>query len=219
MNKVLTISLVAVLGVLGGGAYLLSESDKNFSEYVPEPVTSLIGDYLPDNFKAKQQTIVENVVETPQYSTMVEETVEVVEDSVQIEPEVQEVALPVESVQEVVDEDTQQNTQQEIEQVTEQDVEESAEQDVLEQSDENVVELAMQEIQKSLDDASMPVEVTSNNPKAKVIEKKIVAASTKISKLDIENKVLEEKFQNILRKNRELAKQLQEMDKQLVKPN
>lgn len=212
MNKTLTISLVTALGVVGGGSYMLMNSDKNFSEYVPEPVTSLIGDFLPDNFKAEQQL----VVEMPQSSIAVEESIQINEDFTQVvedSVQVPEDSVQIEQeVQEVVEENTQ-------EKIIEQAIEQTPQQDVLEQNDENIVELAMQEIQKGLDEVSTPEKITSKNPKAKIIEKKIVDVSTKISKLDMENKELEEKFQNILRKNRELAKQLQAIDKELAQSN
>jgi hypothetical protein len=203
MNKTLTISLVAALGVAGGGAYVLMDSDTNYSEYVPEPVTALIGDYLPDNFKAVPQT----VSEVPQYTTMVEEPIEeIVEDTDQImEQGIQQVEPQVEEfVEDIPD-------QQAVEQVVEQ--------DNLEQDDEGVVEIAMQEIQARINETSVPMGSTSSDPKVVVIEEKIVAASTKISKLDLENKELEDKFQKILRKNRELAKRLQEIDDQLAQLN
>jgi hypothetical protein len=219
MNKTLTISLVAALGVVGGGAYMLMDSDKNFSEYVPEPVTALIGDYLPSNFKTEQQDIVET-----QISGIVEDTAEVVEDyadaqdSVQME-EVQQSAPQIEETLEVVEENNTQQIENNYDPAPQQTVEQSAEQNDLKQGDDNVVDLAMKEIQESLNEVSNQVEVTSNNPKAKIIEEKIVAVSNKISKLDMENKKLEEKFQNVLRENRELAKQLHDIDQQLTQSN
>ncbi len=208
MNKTLTISFVVALGVVGGGAYLLTSSDKNFSEYVPDPVTALMGDYLPDNFKAEQQSIAETIVEAPHNSILIEKPIQIEVGSIQVEREVHQAVPEGEVVvQEVAEENTLQNAQKDIEQGS------------LEQSDESAVEIAMQKIQKSLDEISTPTDVTSNHPKAKIIEKKIIVASSKISKLDIENQKLEEKFQNILRKNRKLAKKLQEIDKQLVQSN
>jgi len=210
MNKTLTISLVAALGVIGGGSYLMMKSDKNFSEYVPEPVSALIGDYLPENFKAKQQSQIEEKIEemveaAPQNSNIISERVEEVEIPVEIENQVemeQTTLQKAEDLQEIEANTPQQN-----------------EKDASDQSNENVVDIAMQEIQNDLNGISSVNNTASNDPKVMVIEKKIVAVSSEISKLDMENRELKEKFQNILRKNRELAKQLQTIDKQLTRSN
>jgi predicted RNase H-like nuclease (RuvC/YqgF family) len=133
--------------------------------------------------------------------------------------EVQQSAPQIEETLEVVEENNTQQIENNYEPAPQQTVEQSAEQNDLKQGDDNVVDLAMKEIQESLNEVSNQVEVTSNNPKAKIIEEKIVAVSNKISKLDMENKKLEEKFQNVLRENRELAKQLHDIDQQLTQSN
>ncbi len=192
MNKTLTISLVAALGLVGGGAYMLMGTNKNFSEYVPNSVSSMLGDYLPSSFKAE---------------SIIEPTI-AVEESIQFEAQIQE------ETQEVVIIEPQAEEPQ-AEYIEEEQVEQQQE---VEQNDDNAVSIAMDEIQKSINEVSTPlaVEGTRDNPKVNSITKKIDDANTQISKLDIENKELEERFQNILRKNRELAKKLQEIDKQLT---
>ena len=195
MNKTLTISLVAALGLVGGGAYTLISTDKNFSEYVPDTVSSMLGDYLPESLKAK--TISDSTVIIEEY---VKET----------EPQIQQEEAQQEPQEEVVVIDSQTESIEKADQ--------EIEQQVQEQNNDNAVAIAMDEIQKSINEVSpsTAIEKTPNNSNASNITKKIDEASMKISKLDIENKALEEKFQNILRKNRELAKKLQEIDKQLA---
>ncbi len=205
MNKMLTISLVAALGVVGGGSYMLMSSDKNFSEYVPESVSSLIGDYLPDNFKPAQQEIIDTSSGT---ASVKENNTTLAENSVPATFEVQQVQIQPEAIAEIQPQEIVKNSNSVVEEETIQ--------ITSDQSNESVVEIAMQEIRNDLNGVSKAVGTASNNPKATIIENKIVTVGTKISKLDLENKELKEKFENILRKNRELAKQLQAIDKQLT---
>ncbi len=190
MNKILTTALVAVLGIAGLSGYIFMNPDKNFSEYVPAPITSMVGNYLP------RQLTVEPVM-TP-FTTETDEP----------KPSENTVAIK---------EPTQVKLPQEVKKhnITAKDACKIA------ANDENAVEIAMCEIQKSINEVSDPIPslMVSDNPKAKKIAKKIDEASFKISKLAVENKKLETKFQNILRKNRELAKKLQAIDQQLVSGN
>jgi len=207
----LTTSLVTVLGVAGAGGYLFMNPDKNFSEYVPEPITSLIGNYLPNQLKAEAVIEVSEIVEEQiQVETMPDE-----------QQQHEEVVLM--EAQELVEEDIQDNAQQNAQQEVMPQADESGEtltdQDFLIQDDDSSVKSAMDEIQKSINEESAPIKLTANDPKAKLIVKKIDDTESKITKLDAENEALEEKFQQILRKNRELAKQLQAIDKQLANIN
>ncbi len=190
MNKTLTISLVAALGLVGGGTYMLMGTDKNFSEYVPDTVSSMLGDYLPESLKAK--TISDSTVIIEEYVKEEEEP--------QIQQEAQKEVVVIDSQGESVT------------------AEQEAEQQVQEQNKDDAVSIAMDEIQESINEIPNPlaVEKTPENSNVSNITQEIDNASMKISKLDIENKELEERFQNILRKNRELAKKLQEIDKQLA---
>ncbi len=194
MNKTLTISLIAALGIAGGGAYVLMDSDKSFADYVPDSVSSIVGDYIPGFTKSETMTI------------SATDTMDVVA------PQMQEAPLSQIPSQEAMQELTQETSQQ-----IEPQVEPVVEQQLMEKNDDNAVEIAMDEIQKSLNEiAEIAPVTTSKNPKAVKIGKKIEDATSKLTKIDLENKELEEKFQNILRKNRELAKKLQAIDKQIA---
>ncbi len=193
MNKMLTVSLVAVLGVVGGGAYVYMNPEKNFSQYIPEPVTNLLGDYIPGFSESDTSTGSTIVIEE-----YVEEEKPLMEPQVEAEP-VQPLAEPLE-MQQVAEEQLQS------------------------QSDDNVVSEVMDDIQKSINEVSVD-EVVENkkanndNPQVISLEQEIDQVSNEIVKLDFENNQLEEKFQIILRKNRDLAKQLKEIDEKLATAN
>ena len=107
MNKKLTISLVVALGVLGGGTYMIMDSDKNLSEFIPEPVTALIGDYLPDNFKVKHEVIYEDSLDTD----VVEDSIQVDEDANQVVEVIDQVAEDVNQVVEATSQEAEDSTQ------------------------------------------------------------------------------------------------------------
>ncbi len=195
MNKILTTALLAVTTIAGAGGYLYANPDKNFAEYIPESVSSLVGDYLPSQLK---ETIVgagsEGVqpVTQPAAQAQVQQVQE--KEVVLIEAH-EDIAPQTEGLANEVGSNTNNN------------------------SEDDAVKNVMTEIQSRLNEVSEPkpnlVTTTSNDPKAKLLVKKINDTSSKILKLDIENKALEEKFQQIIKKNRELAKKLQAIDKEL----
>ncbi len=201
MNKLATISLVTVLGVAGGGAYMAMNPDKasDFAQYIPEPVTGLMNEYIPEEYKPAFLT-----------QNAIVETQEVVQD---------QMAAPQQD-ESVFEEPTQapvaNNMQDNAEHVN---------------NDQDFLNESMQEIQSELGEeltekTAEPVQAVaavertrSSNPKAANIEKKIDGVNAEISKLDSENEQLKDRFQQILKKNRALAEQLKEIDEKLTATN
>jgi len=201
MNKLATISLVTVLGIAGGGAYMAMNPDKasEFAQYIPEPVTGLMNEYIPEEYKPAFLTQ-NSAIETEGF---VEEQA--------VEPQ-QEESIFQESQQANID-----PAQNSVE-MGNNDQQVSSEQEVLDES--------MQEIQDELAvEITEPTQVVaaekplSSDPKAAKIEKKINGVNIEISKLDSENENLKNRFQQILKKNRELAEQLKEIDEKLTATN
>ena len=211
MNKLATISLVTVLGVAGGGAYMAMNPDKasEFAQYIPEPVTSLMNEYIPEEYKPAfltQNTVVETeeILEEQGVSTQQDESV-VFQENNQNEAEQAQAQAAAE---EVVANSTN---------------DASGEQDAM--------RVSMGEIQETLgkelaNDRNEPVEVLadvkkeiSSNPKVAKIENKIEGINAEISKLDSENEKLKNTYQQILKKNRELAEQLKAIDEKLKVTN
>ncbi|MCF6188887.1 MAG: DUF3375 domain-containing protein [Cocleimonas sp.] len=208
MNKLATISLVTVLGVAGGGAYMAMNPDKasEFAQYIPEPVTGLMNEYLPEDFKPAfltQNTIVETeeFVEEQGVSPQQDESV-VFQDNQNEEEQAQEAAEEVvaNSMEEV-------NDEQDVMNVAMDEIQDALGKELAEQTSEPV------------DAVSAVKKEVSNNPKAVKIEQKIDGINAEISKLDSENEQLKDRFQQILKKNRELAEQLKAIDEQLTATN
>jgi len=214
MNKLATISLVTVLGVAGGGAYMAMNPDKasEFAQYIPEPVTGLMNEYIPEEYK-------------PAFLTqhLVLETEDVVQDQ-SFAPQQDESVV----YQDNVEQGNQMNSAEQAQEAAEEVVANSME-GVSDEQD--VMNVSMEEIQDALgkelaEQANEPVEAVaeiekeaSNNPKVSNIEKKIDGINAEISKLDSENEQLKNTFQQILKKNRALAEQLKEIDEQLTATN
>ena len=212
MNKLATISLVTVLGVAGGGAYLTMNPDKasELTQYIPEPVTGLMNEYLPDDFKPDFLT---------QSNTVVESDLQVAED--QMAPQQDESVV-------FQDNNTQQDSQTELAQEAAEEVVENSMDEVEVSNEQDVMNVAMEEIQDALGkelarQTNEPVaavkEDISNNPKAVKIVQKIDVINAEISKLDSENEQLKDTFQQILKKNRELAEKLKAIDEELTASN
>ncbi|HIQ16077.1 MAG TPA: hypothetical protein EYH38_11020 [Leucothrix sp.] len=223
MNKLATISLVTVLGVAGGGAYMAMNPDKasEFAQYIPEPVTSLMNEYIPEEYKPAfltKNTVVETeeILEEKGSSTQQDESVVFQENNQNEAEQMQE--------QMQAQEQEQAQAQAAAEEVVANSTDDAS-------GEQNVMRVSKGETQETLgkelaNDRNEPVEVLadvkkeiSSNPKVAKIENKIEGINAEISKLDSENERLKNTFQQILKKNRELAEQLKAIDEKLKVTN
>ncbi len=214
MNKLATISLVTVLGVAGGGAYMAMNPDKapDLAQYIPESVTGLMNEYIPEEYKPAfltQHLVVEaeDVVQDQSFAPQQEESV-VSQDNVEQDNQMNSAEQAQEAAEEVVANSMEGvNDEQDVMNVAMEEIQDALGKELAEQGNEPVETVA--EIEKE----------ASSNPKAIKIEKKIDGINAEISKLDSENEQLKDRFQQILKKNRELAEQLKAIDEQLTATN
>lgn len=210
MNKLATISLVTVLGVAGGGAYMAMNPDKasEFAQYIPEPVTGLMNEYLPEDFKPDFLT--QNVVVESDQQASQEQMIDPQqgESGVFLDNQVSDAEQAQQAAEEVVENSMENMTD---------------EQDVMNVSMGEIQDALGKELEKDINEPVEAVAVVNNevssNPKVAKIEKKIIGINDEISKLDSENEQLKDTFQQILKKNRELAEQLKAIDEKLTATN
>lgn len=188
MNKLTAVSLVAVLGVVGGGAYMMKDSETGFdmnnlnlsqyAEYIPEPITSLFG--IESSETSPEDTA----------TTAVNEMIDSLDDTNTEMVETAEVETQTDD------------------QLFMQDAK------VEPEATEEMVEVEAETTKVVVEDV-----VSNNNPATGNIEAQIESNNSEITRLETENKSLEERFQNILKKNRSLANELKELDAKLANVN
>ena len=196
MNKAV-LALVAVAGVAGGSYYFLpNDVSNNIKQYLPESVTSFLGD----------SPVVETVaIESEEITTT---------ESVAVETQ----AFATEAVTTMTN--AVENVQGNVEQVA-QDVTETVSDTV--QTASSAVE---QVVTESLENEKIKAEaevkdqaVADNSPEVIKLQKELGDMNKSISQLDQENMDLQNMFKEMLSKNKDLAIKLSQMDKELNSAN
>lgn len=196
MNKVL-LAVATVLGLGAGGYYLLPQDQINqYAKFLPEPVASFLTTEVVGSDEIAENDAVDDVIaDAPPVQDLSQ--LQATENN----PIVEENAFVAENP-----------VQQEVDSVSNV-VEEIATQEIVEQE---VVETAPTPV-----DSASKAEVASKNmtPEVSKLQKELDAVQKSISSLDSENVVLEERFQKILRKNRDLALELKKINEQIESTN
>lgn len=195
MNKIL-LSIAAVLGLGAGAYYFLPQAQINqYAQYLPESISSIL--------------VKEEVDENQEF---VSEDEDIVQEKNQLNVNNE---IPQNSVQE----DTQENNSPAQ---TVQQIQINQQEEIRDEQTPNGEQIALErESQVSQQAAERPepqpqVSKSQNSsPEMKKIQKEIEKVQKTISKLDNENEGLQNRFQEILKKNRDLALKLKQIDEKL----
>ena len=188
----LVISLVTVLFLAGGYFYFVpGSSDVNFTQYLPESLTRL--------FKEG-------------------ETVELSVDQSDLTPLEEIVSQPIDAAQPQKD-----RVETKLDESVAKSTASSDKESVAVSTDHISEVLVTAEEQMANDtsnDASTNVTIAANQSSDIVkLESKLVEMNTSISDLDAENEKLQQRFKEMLRKNKDLALTLNRLEEKLKTPN
>jgi len=202
MNKIL-LSIAAVLGLGAGAYYFLPQNQINqYAQYLPESISSFL---IKEEVDASQEVVTateEDVQLKDQEKFNKEIPQNAIQEGVQVH---NDVVQTVESAQE----DQQQIRDEKI--------------PAVEQTKQKDSQLTQQTVEKSAPQHQAPLPQVSktqnSSPEMKKIQKEIEKVQKTISKLDNENEGLQNRFQKILKKNRDLAIKLKQIDEKLGSTN